>query len=70
MKKLSLYEKKMTLTEYNVSVSFKLLCATFFNSSILLVFTSMSSANTWFDNGGLVYNAFVTIMFMIVVDHC
>jgi hypothetical protein len=68
MKKLARFEKKSTLTDFNVSVAYKLTIARFINSALLLVFASVEEADTWFSSGGLVYNATVQIFIMSIVD--
>lgn len=62
---LTSFQKKQTLTEFNVSVAYKLTVARFFNSAILLIFANWD-AKEWFDPGGLVYTASVNIVVMTI----
>ena len=65
MRKLALFEKKMTLTELNVSIAYKLLLARFLNSAILLVLANWDPL-TWYEIGGLAYTASVNILLMSI----
>jgi len=68
MKSLALFERKHTLTEFNVSVAYKLTIARFLNSALLLVFASIGNETTWFNTGGLVNNATTNIITLSLVE--
>lgn len=50
---LSSYEYNETLTDYNISVAFKLTYARFINTAIVPIIVNIND-NQWFITGGLV----------------
>lgn len=50
---LSFYEYNETLTDYNISVAFKLTYARFINTAIVPIIVNIDH-NNWFMTGGLV----------------
>lgn len=68
IRRLTVRERHMSLTDLNVSVGLKLTICRFVNSSLLLLIINYDSATKWFDGGGLVYDASILMILMAITN--